>query len=75
VLGPLRDNGGSTRTVALLPGSAAIDAGDDATCAAPTVNNRDQRGFFRTAGPHCDIGAYEAGGVEPIYGYLPYMMR
>jgi hypothetical protein len=29
-LGPLADNGGPTRTLALLPGSPAIDAADDA---------------------------------------------
>src|SRR2546428_4992685 len=28
-LGPLAENGGPTRTVALLPGSPAIDAGDN----------------------------------------------
>ncbi len=27
LLGPLQDNGGFTKTMALLPGSAAIDAG------------------------------------------------
>jgi hypothetical protein len=60
VLGPLQNNGGPTHTMALLPSSAAIDAGDDAICAAPPVNNRDQRGTIRPQGAHCDIGAYEA---------------
>lgn len=55
LLGPLADNGGPTQTMALLPGSAAIDAADDAVC--PTT---DQRGFARPRGAHCDIGAYEA---------------
>ena len=55
LLGPLADNGGPTQTMALLPGSAAIDAGDDAIC--PTT---DQRGVARPYGAHCDIGAYEA---------------
>ncbi len=58
-LGPLADNGGPTQTFALLPGSPAIDAGDDATCAASPVNNLDQRGVARPQGSHCDIGAYE----------------
>jgi hypothetical protein len=40
-------------------GSAAIDAADDAICAAPPVNNLDQRGFIRPWGAHCDIGAVE----------------
>ncbi len=53
-LGPLADNGGPTLTMALLPGSPAIDAGD--TAAAPLT---DQRGFPRPVGPVADIGAYE----------------
>lgn len=50
----LADNGGPTRTHALQPGSAAIDAGSAPTCPAT-----DQRGRARV-GP-CDIGAYEFG--------------
>jgi hypothetical protein len=53
-LGPLADNGGPTWTMALLPGSPAIDAGS-AVGAPPT----DQRGFPRPSGVACDIGAYE----------------
>ena len=53
-LGPLVDPDGSTATLALLPGSPAIDAGDDARCPAT-----DQRGVARPALLHCDIGAYE----------------
>ena len=56
-LGPLADNGGDTQTMALPPGSPAIDAGDDTTCAST-----DQRGVIRPQGAHCDIGAYEADG-------------
>jgi predicted outer membrane repeat protein len=59
ILGPLQDNGGPTWTMALGPGSAATDAGIDATCAADPVNGLDQRGITRPQGPHCDIGAYE----------------
>jgi beta-glucanase (GH16 family) len=54
-IGPLANNGGPTLTHALLPGSPAIDAGDDAACPAT-----DQRGTARPQGPHCDIGSYEA---------------
>ncbi len=54
-LGPLVDNGGSTQTLALLPGSPAINAGDNTTCPAT-----DQRGLTRPQGSHCDIGGYEA---------------
>jgi hypothetical protein len=53
-LGPLRDNGGPTKTVALLPGSPAIDAGDCALSPA-----EDQRGMPRPVGLGCDIGAFE----------------
>jgi len=63
--GPLQDNGGSTFTNALLPGSPAIDAGNPAGCtgilgaALPT----DQRGLPRLANgagvTRCDMGAFE----------------
>ena len=59
MLGTLMNNGGSTQSVALLPGSPAIDAGDDTACAAAPINNKDQRGVTRPQGSHCDIGAYE----------------
>jgi CSLREA domain-containing protein len=65
ILGPLADNGGPTQTHALLAGSPAIDAGDDATCAAAPVNGVDQRGITRPQDgdsdgtAHCDIGAFE----------------
>jgi len=62
LLGPLQDNGGSTWTMALGLGSPAIDAGDDAICAADPVNNRDQRGVVRPQGAHCDSGAFERPG-------------
>ena len=57
-LAPLADNGGPTQTIALLPGSPAIDAGNN-----PNNLATDQRGFSRTAGGATDIGAFEAGGV------------
>jgi hypothetical protein len=55
-LGPLADNGGPTLTMALLPGSPAIDAADPAV--APAT---DQRGIARPVGPAPDIGAFEYG--------------
>ena len=58
-LGSLRNNGGATQTHALLNGSPAIDAGDDAICKSSPINNKDQRGRYRDQGLHCDIGAYE----------------
>ena len=54
-LGSLADNGGGTLTQALLPGSPAIESGDDVAC--PST---DQRGVARPQMTHCDIGAYEA---------------
>jgi hypothetical protein len=56
ILAPLRDNGGPTLTMALLPGSPAIDAADSS--AAPAT---DQRGVLRPVGPNSDIGAFEYG--------------
>ena len=54
LLGPLADNGGPTPTRALLAGSPALDAGDNATC--PST---DQRGTTRPQNATCDIGAFE----------------
>lgn len=59
-LGPLANNGGPTQTMALQPGSPAIDHG--ATIASITT---DQRGGPRPQPPGgaYDIGAYEASAV------------
>jgi hypothetical protein len=56
LLGPLQDNGGPTQTMALLPGSPAVDAGNN-IYGAPT----DQRGpgFPRVLYAAIDIGAFE----------------
>ncbi|MBL8130571.1 MAG: hypothetical protein JNL42_01830 [Anaerolineae bacterium] len=58
-LGVLADNGGPTQTLALLPGSVALDAGDPGFTPPP---DHDQRGagFPRISGGRIDIGAYEA---------------
>jgi CSLREA domain-containing protein len=53
LLKPLNNNGGPTRTVALSPGSPALNA------AAPNVTSTDQRGISRPQGAGADIGAYE----------------
>lgn len=58
-VGRLARNGGPTKTHALLPESPAIDAADDAVCAAT-----DQRRRTRPQGEHCDIGAFEADAPE-----------
>lgn len=62
LLGPLQDNGGQTLTHALLPGSRAVNAGNNSVCAAALVNGLDQRDIPRLSAydPLCDIGAVEA---------------
>lgn len=75
-LGALADNGGPTRTRTPLPGSPAIDAGDDSS--APAT---DQRGVPRPQGTRTDIGAVEAtfltikrlsgGSAQLRYGGIP----
>ncbi len=65
-LGPLANNGGPTRTHALLPGSPAINAGDPAAVAGMNgVPEFDQRGsgFARVVDGRLDIGALEANLV------------
>ncbi len=67
MLGPLQDNGGTTPTHALLPGSPAIDKGN-------TSLTTDQRGFPRPiddpasvsgGGNNSDIGAFEVQLITP----------
>jgi hypothetical protein len=63
-LGPLQDNGGAIPTIAVLPGSPAINAGD------PTfLNMADQRGVVRTGG--VNIGAYQASASTFRMAALP----
>ncbi len=56
ILGPLADNGGPTLTLALLPGSPAIDVGDNTD--APVWDQRGP-GFPRIVNGTIDIGAFE----------------
>jgi CSLREA domain-containing protein len=67
----LADNGGRTATVRLLPtAAAAIDAGNDSTCAGDGVEGVDQRGLARPA-TACDIGAVERDLVAPVMAGNP----
>lgn len=73
-LGPLQDNGGQVQTHALLPGSPAIDRGDN-----QVGLYTDSRGwecprasggcvmFERTVGAVTDIGAFEFGAPDAIF--------
>jgi hypothetical protein len=64
-LGPLQNNGGPTDTMALLPGSPAIDSGNPGGCndGQGHLLTTDQRGEPRPdkedTGGGCDGGAYE----------------
>lgn len=69
-LGPLQDNGGSTWTHALLPGSPAIDSGNndaangiiewnDQTGVGPLQYDQRGAGFPRIVNSTVDLGAYE----------------
>jgi hypothetical protein len=62
-LGPLTNNGGPTQTHALLAGSPALNAGNNAQ--APSFTSFDQRGapFLRVIDSTVDIGAFE---VQPV---------
>jgi hypothetical protein len=53
VLGTLQNNGGPTKTIALLAGSPALNAGD-----STQLGVADQRGVVRSGG--VNIGAYQA---------------
>lgn len=68
----LADNGGPTRTHALVANSPALDAAPKAACNAAPIGGVDQRGLPRNANgkggnstKECDIGAFEAQGVPP----------
>src|SRR5262249_56575096 len=56
LLGPLQDNGGPTQTMALLPGSPAIDSGDNTD--APEWDQRGP-GYPRIVNGTIDRGAFE----------------
>jgi hypothetical protein len=66
-----QDNGGNTPTIALPPGSVAINGGDPTGCKDENGDplTTDQRGYPRL-GP-CDIGAYE----YMLLGYVPLVLK
>jgi len=62
----LQNNGGPTPTVALLPGSPAVNAIAIGDCVDQNNSpvKTDQRGFGRPAGSACDMGAFELGATQ-----------
>jgi hypothetical protein len=64
MLGPLHSDGGPTQTIALLPHSPAINAGDNASI--PLFVTTDQRGAPRIKGGTVDIGAVESGPINIV---------
>jgi CSLREA domain-containing protein len=61
MLAPLPANPSAASTLALLPNSPAINAGNPLGCTGPggAPITRDQRGASRPQGARCDIGAFE----------------
>ncbi|MEA5569406.1 choice-of-anchor Q domain-containing protein, partial [Anabaena sp. UHCC 0399] len=64
VIGSLANNGGATQTHAIVVGSAAINAGNNALI--PSGVTTDQRGITRTIGDTVDIGSYESPFIPPV---------
>jgi hypothetical protein len=64
-LDTLKNNGGSTQTMALLPGSPAIDKGDPAVMSSTDTDQRGT-GFDRVKNNRIDIGAYESDFITPL---------
>jgi uncharacterized repeat protein (TIGR01451 family) len=74
-LGALANNGGPTQTMALLGGSPAVNAGDNAAIINPPFSGppfTDQRGlgFDRIFNGTVDIGAFESGPKSDIDGTM-----
>ena len=66
-LGPLRDNGGSTKTHPLLSGSPAIDVGNDTSTATGAHYDQRGTGFPRSLGIDPDIGAVEVDPGDVVF--------
>jgi hypothetical protein len=70
MLAPPADNGGPTRTMALLAGSPAVNRLPVSANGCGTTVAADQRGFPRPTGPGCDVGAYEDATPPVQLAYL-----
>lgn len=68
LLGPLADNGGPTRTFALLAGSPAIGSGPSALHPFPgSICDQRGEGFARSVDGRIDVGAYEVQSSIPRF--------
>ncbi len=63
MLGPLANNGGPTQTMALLPSSPAIDAGNNALIPSGITTDQRGTGYPRVVNGTVDIGAVEFGST------------
>ena len=66
MLAPLGNNGGPTETMALLRGSPAINAGNNALIPAGVTTDQRGVGFARIVGGTVDIGAYESPYLSTV---------
>ena len=62
MLAPLGNDGGPTQTMGLLPGSPAIDAGNNALIPSGVTTDQRGTGYPRIVNGTVDIGAFEFGG-------------
>ena len=70
-LGPLADNGGATQTMALLAGSPAINAGNNALIPGGLTTDQRGAGFPRVIGAIVDIGAFESQTAAAAVPVVP----
>jgi Ca2+-binding RTX toxin-like protein len=68
-LGPLQDNGGTTQTMALLDGSAAINAADASLLDDAVTTDQRGAGYLRTRGDGVDLGAFEFSAAPEVTNF------
>ncbi len=71
LLGPLQDNGGPTKTHALLVGSPALNAIPKGTNGCGTTITKDQRGVKRPQAGKCEIGSLEEDVPPTVTSVVP----
>jgi hypothetical protein len=67
LLGPLRDNGGTSKTHQLLSHSPAFDVGNDTSTASGAHYDQRGTGFPRSLGMNPDIGALEIDPDDVVF--------